>query len=162
MDPLQPDSTDDSSAGDLNPSDLDEHEQRDAVLQAELHACAMAIQALNQLGSNSDTPSETGSDEELGDTPANLSHIGSIKFAQEFIEEISTATFKNGCLDDDIIYHLYNPCNKLTNISNPDIHLSLNLFLAVTNASKKTYHACCDAILHRYPDSGILSYHAVK
>ncbi len=62
----------------------------------------------------------------------------------------------------EALYRLRNPCDKLTNISDPDIHLSLDLFLAVTNASEETYHACHDAILHCYPDSGILSYHAVK
>jgi hypothetical protein len=104
----------------------------------------------------------TGSDEELGNTPANLSRIENIKFTQEFIEEISTATFENGYLDDDVIHCLRNPCNELTSISDPDIRLSLDLFLAVTNASEETYHACHDAILHCYPDSGVLSYHAVK
>jgi uncharacterized protein YerC len=34
--------------------------------------------------------------------------------------------------------------------------------LAVTNASEETYHASCSAILRRYPDSEVLSYHAVK
>jgi hypothetical protein len=161
---LQPDSIDNNSTSDLNPSDLDEHEQQDAALQAEWHARAMAIQALNQLRSDSDTPSETGSDdsEELGNTPANLSRIENIKFTQEFIEEISTATFENGCLDDDVIHRLRNPSDEPTSISDPDIRLSLDLFLAVTNASEETYHACRNAILHRYPNSSVLSYHAVK
>ena len=160
--PLQPNSANDDSTSDLNPSDLDEHEQQDAALQVEWHAHATAIQALNQLGSDSDTPSATGSDEELGNTPANLSHIENIKFTQEFIEEISTATFENGYLDNNVIHRLRNPCNELTSISDPNICLSLDLFLAVTNASEETYHACHNAILHRYLDSGVLSYHAVK
>jgi hypothetical protein len=85
-DPLQPDGTD-NYTGTPNSSDIDEHEQQDAVLQAEWHAHAMAIQALNQLRSDSATPSVTGSNDEPGDgnTPANLSHIKSIKFTQEFI-----------------------------------------------------------------------------
>ena len=122
----------------------------------------MALQALDQLGSESDTLLGMDSEGELDDTPANLSHIENIKFTQEFIEDISTATFENGCLDDDVIHHLRNPCNEPTIISDPDIRLSLDLFLAVTNASEETYHASRNAILLRYPDSGILSYHAVK
>ena len=122
----------------------------------------MALQALDQLGSESDTLLGMDSNGELDDTPANLSHIENIKFTQELIEDISTATFKNGCLDNDIIYYLCNPCNELTIISDPDIHLSLNLFLAVMNASKETYHASHNAILLCYLDSGILSYHTVK
>jgi hypothetical protein len=34
--------------------------------------------------------------------------------------------------------------------------------LAITNASKKTYHACCSAILYHYLNSDVLPYHAVK
>jgi hypothetical protein len=167
LDPPQPDSADEST-GDLDPGDVDEHELQDAVLQAEWRARAMATQALNHLGSDADSDtlseSETGSNDESRDTPANLSRIESIKITQEFIEQISTATFENGCLEDDIIHHLRTPCNELAqpSISDPDIRLSLDLFLAVENASEETYHACRDAILRRYPDSGVLSYHAVK
>lgn len=32
----------------------------------------------------------------------------------------------------------------------------------MTNASEETYNACRNAILCRYPDSGVLSYYAVK
>jgi len=163
LDPLQPDSTNGSQAtSDFDPNDLDKHEQQDAVLQAEQHAHAMALRALDQLGSESNTLLEADSDGELDDTPADLSHIENIKFTQEFTEDISTATFKNGCLDDNVIHHLHNPCNEPTIISDPDIRLSLDLFLAVMNASEETYHTSRNAILLHYLDSGILSYHAVK
>jgi hypothetical protein len=67
-------------------------------------------------------------------------------------------------LDNDVIHRLHNPQagNEPISISDPDIHLSLGLFLAVTNASKETYRSCHDEILLRYPDSGVLSYHAVR
>ena len=166
-DPPQPDNANDPTGdfdpgdptSDFDPGDLDEHEQQDAALQAELSTRARAFQALDQLRSDLDTL-ETGSDEELGDT--NLSRIENVKLTQEFIEDISTATFENGCLDDDIIHRLRNPCDEVTSISDPDIRLSLDLFLAVTNASEETYHACRSAILRHYPDSGVLPYHAVK
>ena len=161
MDPPQPDSANDPTS-DFNPGDLDKHEQQDAAFQAELSTCARAFRALDQLGSDSDTPSETGSDEELGDTPADLSHIENVKLTQEFIDDISTATFENGHLNDNIIHRLCNPCDEVTSISDPDIHLSFDLFLAITNASEKTYYACHSAILLHYPDSGVLPYHAVK
>ena len=161
MDPLQPDISD-GSTSDFDPGDLDEHEQQDAALQAEQRTCAMAFQALNQTRSDLDTPLTTGSDEELDDTLADLSQIENIKFTQEFIEGISTATFENGCLDDDLIHRLRNPCDEVTSISDPDTRLSLDLFLAVTNASEETYHACRNAILLRYPNSQVLPYHAVK
>lgn len=50
----------------------------------------------------------------------------------------------------------------MTDISDPDTLLSLDLFLAVTNASEETYKSCRNAILRRYPDSEVLSYHSVR
>jgi hypothetical protein len=58
--------------------------------------------------------------------------------------------------------YLRNPHEEPTSLSDPDIRLSLDLFLAITNASEETYHACCEAMHHRYPDSGVISYYAVK
>jgi hypothetical protein len=121
----------------------------------------MALRALNQLESNTDSNLDD-LDEDLGGITTNLSPIENIKFTQEFIKGIRTATFENGGLGDDVIHGLRNPCDEPTSISDPDVRLSLDLFLAVTNASEQTYHACRDAILHRYPDCGILSYYSVK
>jgi hypothetical protein len=159
--PPQPDSTNDPTS-DFDPGDLNEHEQQDAAFQAELSTCTRAFWALDQLGSDLDIPLETGSNEKLGNTPADLFCIENVKLTQEFIDDISTAMFENGCLDDNIIHCLHNPCDEVTSISDPDIHLSLDLFLAITNTSKETYHACRSAILCHYPNSGVLPYHAVK
>ena len=120
----------------------------------------MALQALDQL--ESDPPLATGSDEELGDMTTDISHIENIKFTQEFIEGIHTATFENGGLDSDVIYCLRNPCNEPTSISDPNVRLSIDLFLAGTNASEQTYQGCRDAILRHHPDCRILSYYSVK
>src|SRR5713101_7195460 len=118
-------------SGDFDPGDFDdsEHEQWDAVLQAELHTRMMTLRALDQL--ESDQPLATGSNEELGNTTTDLSPIENLKFTQEFIEGIHTATFENGGLGDNVIYGLRNPCNKPTDISDPDVRPSLDLFLAV-------------------------------
>ncbi|KAH9012847.1 hypothetical protein EDB83DRAFT_2201735, partial [Lactarius deliciosus] len=88
--------------------------------------------------------------------------IDSIKVSQDFIKEIRAATLDNGNLDGDLIDRLRNPCERPADISDPDIRLSLNLFLAVTNASEDIYKSCRDAILRRYPESSVLSYHSVK
>ena len=137
------DGADDSTSeepDDFDHGNFDEHEQ----------------QELNQL--EPDPPLATDRDE----ADENLGHIENIKFAQEFINGIHTTTFENGSLGDDVIHGLRNPRDELASISDPDVRLSLDLFLAVTNASEQTYHACRDAILHRYPDCGILSYYSVK
>ena len=147
-------------SSDFNPGDFDEHEQQDAALQAEWHTCTMALQALDQL--ELDPPLATGSDEELGDMTTDISRIENIKFTQKFIEGIHTATFENGGLDSDVIYGLRNPCDEPTSISDPDVRLSIDLFLAGTNASEQTYQACHDAILRHHPDCHILSYYSVK
>ena len=143
---------------DFDPGDLDEHEQWDDVLQAEWQARAMATQALNQLG-NDHSPTIG---DEADDSLMDISRIENIKITQDFIKEICAATLENGNLDDDVIHRLRNPPEEPTDISDPDVRLSLDLFLAVTNASEETYHASRDAILRRYPDSGVLSYYAVK
>ena len=120
----------------------------------------MALQALNQL--ESDPPLATGSDEELGNMTTDISRIENIKFTQEFIKGIHTTTFENGGLDSNVIYRFHNPCNEPTSISDPDVRLSIDLFLAGTNALEQTYQGCRDAILHRHPDCRILSYYSVK
>ena len=94
--------------------------------------------------------------------PPNDSRIENIKLAQAFIKEIQTATLDNGNLDNDLVEYLRNPREQPDDISDPDTRFSLDLFLAVSNASEETYKACRDAILRRYPDSGVLSYYAVK
>jgi hypothetical protein len=143
---------------DFDPGDFDEVEHREAVQAAELHAHAEALRALDQ----PEQPLASGADEEADDLPATASRIESIKITQEFIKEIHAATLDNGNLDEDVIYHLRNPLEEPVDISDPDIRLSLDLFLALTNASEDAYKSCRDAILRRYPDSEILSYHSVK
>jgi hypothetical protein len=150
------------ASSDFDPGDWDEHKQQDAALQAERHTRMMAMHALDQLKSDLPLATDSDSDEELGDTTTNFSIIENLKLTQMFIEDIHAATFENGGLGDNIIHTLRNPCNEATSISDPDVCLSLDLFLSITNASKQTYHACRDAILHCYPDSGILSYYSVK
>ncbi|KAH9160378.1 hypothetical protein EDB89DRAFT_2117194 [Lactarius sanguifluus] len=98
-------------------------------------------------------------EEGLGD---NNPEDPGIKVSQDFIKEIRAATLDNGNLDGDLIDRLRNPCEQPADISDPDIWLSLDLFLAVTNASEDTYKSCRDAILRRYPESSVLSYHSVK
>jgi hypothetical protein len=135
---------------------LDEDEQRELAQAAELRAALHALEL--------DEPEEPPSSSANGDAdelPAT-SCIDSIKVVQDFIKEVQAATLDNGNLDDDLVYRLRNPPEPPADISDPDVRLSLDLFLAATNASKETYKACRDAILRRYPESGVLSYYAVK
>ena len=55
-----------------------------------------------------------------------------------------------------------NPPREQLKIDDPDLRLSLDIFFATTNASQDTYNDVRNAIVRRYPDSGILSYDQVK
>ena len=126
------------------------------------HDVAAILQALRV--SEASEPMSTGSGEEdtAADLQAATSQIGSIKVTQEFIKEIRAATLDNGNLEEALIYQLRNPLEEPTDISDPDIRLSLDLYMAITNASDETYTNCRNAILRRYPNSRILSHHSVK
>jgi len=100
--------------------------------------------------------------EEPGHRVLNPSRIEHLRFAQEFIHEVSHATLDNGGLDDLTIDYLRYPDETPVDISDPDTRLSLNVFLSCKNASEQTYTDVRDSILMRYPDSGILSYHDIK
>ncbi len=140
----------------FDPSSLDRCEQREVAQAAELDATLHALSL-----SQPEQPS-TDADVESGEPPAAPSHINSIKVTQDFIKEICAVTLDNGNMDDNLIDRLCNPHEQPADISDPNIRFSLALFLAITNASKETYKLCHDAILHCYPESGVLSYHSVK
>ena len=83
--------------------------------------------------------------------------------SQEFINEIAQATLNNGKLDEDVVSRLRNPDTDPIDISDPDIRLSINLYLACSNASQKTYSDMREAVICRYPDSGLLTpYYSVR
>jgi hypothetical protein len=136
-----------------------ERDQREAAQAAELRACAAAFHALSQPESNQ---SIATSDGEVEDPLATVSRIESIKITQEFIKEIRTATLDNGNLEDDILKCLRNPPKEPIDISDPDIRLSLDLFLDVTNSSEDTYKSLCKTMQRRCPDANPLSFHSVK
>jgi hypothetical protein len=47
-------------------------------------------------------------------------------------------------------------------VGHPDVLLSIENFLTLTNASEKAYSGVRDNIMRRYPDSELLSHHLVK
>jgi len=145
-------------SGRNSPLDLNEQDERAAAAQENmLQAQAAALRAL--LGDD-DKANPQQDDEEL---PTLVqSHIEHVNLAQKFIQEISAATLKNGNLDPDVIEHLRNPKEGLVDTSDPDICLSLDLFMACEKSLQSTYTAAGEAILRRLPESNLLSYHAVK
>ncbi len=44
----------------------------------------------------------------------------------------------------------------------PDVRLSIDIYMACSNASESTYQAVCKSVRRRFPDTNILSYHRIK
>ena len=91
-----------------------------------------------------------------------LSCIDNVRLTQQLIQEISSATLETDKLDPDMFEKLRNPETNAIDISDPDTHLSLGLFMDCNHAAEATYKAVRNTILHCNPDYGILSYYSVK
>ena len=157
-----PDETD--SHPDDNPAFEEEdpdanQEQIDTARAEELRAQAVVLASFHALAPEPEAgvPANTADD-----TPTTHSRIEHVKFAQQFIEEISNATLDNGKLDTDVIESLRDPDTSAVDLSDPDIRLSLDLFMACNNASEETYKAVRASIESRFPEAKVLSYYSVK
>lgn len=115
--------------------------------------------ALLALDRTPDAPPGSDDDDDEEVIQSRIDHIG---ITQKFIEEIQVATFENGKLDQDVVDRLRDPDEGPVDISDPDIRLSLDLFLSCNKASQDTYTSVRASVLQRYPSSGILSYYEIK
>lgn len=89
-------------------------------------------------------------------------HIDDLKIAREFINGLRNASLDDENLPEDVLARLRHPLEEPLDIDDPDIRLSIDLFLSVSNASQQTYTSVRDAILRRYPESLVLSFDQVK
>jgi hypothetical protein len=101
-----------------------------------------------------------GEDEEA--FPYIDSSINHILLCQKYIQQIYSAMLDNGKLDKVVIERLRNPEEGSPDFSDPDIHLSFDLFLGCANAADATYHSAHNAFLRRLPESEVLSHYRVK
>ncbi|KZT23110.1 hypothetical protein NEOLEDRAFT_1030645, partial [Neolentinus lepideus HHB14362 ss-1] len=88
-----------------------------------------------------------------------------IRLAKEFIKLLKTAKLDDSThagLSADELTKLRNPPENELDLSDPGLRLSLDIYLAVQNASEQTYHSVRDAVHQSYPDAGVLSYDQVK
>lgn len=88
--------------------------------------------------------------------------LSELKESWRFIEALRGATLVDSDLDDESINRLKNPIEEQLAINDRDIRLSIDLYLALDDASQDTYGTVRTAILHRYPDSAILSFDQVR
>ncbi|KAF8058210.1 hypothetical protein FPV67DRAFT_1428814, partial [Lyophyllum atratum] len=93
--------------------------------------------------------------------PLPEAHLESLRMTQEFIRLINEATLDNDKLDEETLHRLRNPIPGPVDVTNPDDKLSLEIFTA-TEATESTYTRCREAVLRRYPDSEMLTFHNVK
>lgn len=92
----------------------------------------------------------------------HMSVLDNIRTAQEFIQQISQATLANCKLDETTLDRLRNPEKYVfEDINEPHIQLSLDLYMACSNASQATYNAVRDAVMAAFPETNVLSYHLV-
>jgi len=127
-------------SGRNSPLDLNEQDQQAAAAQENMLQAQAA--ALRTLLSDNDEANPQQDNEEL---PTLVqSRIEHVNLAQKFIQEILAATLENGNLDPDVIERLRNPKEGLVDISDPDIRLSLDLFMACEKSSQSTYTTARD------------------
>ena len=87
-----------------------------------------------------------------------------ITIAEEYIKSIKNARLGDQYdkLDEATRERLANPPEEPVSLDDPDLRFSLGLYMAMQNASEDTYTNVRRNILHRYPDSGVLSLDQVK
>lgn len=90
--------------------------------------------------------------------------IEDIKISIKFVNALKNASLdsEHERLDPDVLDRLRKPEGSCLVVDDPDLRLSLDLFLSVTTASEDTYSSARTAFLRRHPDDEILSYYQVK
>ncbi|KAJ7720471.1 hypothetical protein DFH07DRAFT_760812, partial [Mycena maculata] len=90
------------------------------------------------------------------------SRIEDVQLSLDYIKCIQEATFENGGLEIDCVERLRDPIQEPIDISDPDLRLSLDLFMETLNSSEKTYDGVRSSVCHRHPEDDILTHHLVK
>jgi hypothetical protein len=86
-----------------------------------------------------------------------------LKISLAFQRALEGAALENGDLSADDMYRLRHPVqNEINLIDDPDLLLSLRLFLSTTSASDQVYADVCSDMLERHPQDNILSLASVK
>ena len=87
-----------------------------------------------------------------------------VEWTNQFNELIRHASLDNAHnnLDEESCDRLCNPPEHILILEDPDVRLSIKIYMDMQNASEKTYKAVWEDILERYPDSAMLSFDQVK
>ena len=88
---------------------------------------------------------------------AEMAHLEDIKLEMGFIGALQVVSIddEHNRLSKEAVEHLQNPPTAPVDVSNPDFHLGLDLFLTQIKSSQETYTSMCEAILHHHPKDNI-------
>jgi hypothetical protein len=123
-------------------------------------ASSPASEALESLHHDSDHIPEPGDNDA---PPLPISQIEDVRTSQAFVQCLKEATLDDSGLEEEDIECLCNPTAIPPDLLDDRyLRLSIDVFLACTNASEDMYKSVCAAILCCNPDSKMLSYDQVK
>ncbi|KAF7378356.1 hypothetical protein MSAN_00261700 [Mycena sanguinolenta] len=165
MDVDPPDAFHDSSAPNQDPTSSTSDLFTGATESAPLNQDRFDPPQSSNFDPAPNTPEQMDQDRETprppspSDNPWAEPHL----ITNEFIRALRNASLDSNKekLDPDTLHRLRNPLQEPPTL-NADERLSINIFLAVSNASEQTYNSVRDALLRRYPENPILSHHSVK
>ena len=81
----------------------------------------------------------------------------------QYIQALESASLSDEMgLDSETIDRLRDAPQVPVDLTDPDLRLSLDLFLSVSNSSQETYISARKAILRRHPEDEILTYDQIK
>ncbi|KAI0054504.1 hypothetical protein BV25DRAFT_1873322 [Artomyces pyxidatus] len=90
------------------------------------------------------------------------SRIQEFQDALDFIQCIKDAKLDNDKLPPEVIERLRNPLQFTPEIESKGLRLSLDTFLATSNASQQSYTDVCAGIKRAHPEDELLSYDQMK
>ncbi|OBZ68340.1 hypothetical protein A0H81_11892 [Grifola frondosa] len=90
------------------------------------------------------------------------SEVDDICIAKEFRKQLRTAQLEKSGLSKQNIFRLQNSEEAELDIDDPILCLSLDIFLAISNASEQTYMDVHDALMHYHPSCEIYSHDKIK
>lgn len=100
------------------------------------------------------------------DMPPFVPKIKDIEVACLFRDALKTATLESTLepLPAEVLERIINPVKEYVRLGSEDrdLRLSLEIFLAVQNASEASYELVRQAVMRAFPGSSILSYHLAR
>ena len=88
--------------------------------------------------------------------------LSDLKESLLFIKALRETSLDDTTLEKDDLYRLRNPPTEPPDISDPDVRLSLDIFIALDQSSQDAYRKVRTAITRRFPACNILTFEQVR